>query len=66
MSPQEREKEIQTLGAAIEASSDRDVQRTLFRQMAELVRGRSPDLVASMELARGLVPQVTPAYGRGQ
>jgi len=55
MSPQEREKAIKTLGAAIEASKDRDVQRTLFHQMAELVRGRSLEVVARIERERGLL-----------
>jgi len=54
MSPQERENAIKTLSAAIEASKGRDVQRTLFRQMAELVRRRSPQVVADIERARGL------------
>ncbi|WP_035881622.1 hypothetical protein [Cupriavidus metallidurans] len=55
MSPQEREEAINALGAAIEASSDRDVQRTLFREMAELIRGRSAEVVAQIERKRGLL-----------
>jgi len=55
MSPQERERAIKTLGVAIEASKDRDIQLTLFRQMAELIRGRSPEAVARIERERGLL-----------
>ncbi|WP_416047933.1 hypothetical protein [Cupriavidus basilensis] len=61
----EREQRIRALAAQIEASQDRDEQRRIFTQMAELIRGRSPDFVAGMELARGLVPGAAPAYGRG-
>lgn len=66
MNALEREQRIKSLAAEIEVSQDRDEQRRIFTQMAELIRGRSPDFVVSMELARGLAPGAAPAYGRGQ
>lgn len=54
-----REKKIRVLGEAIEASKDRDEQCQLFGHMSTLIRGRSPEMVAAMEAARGLT-------GRGQ
>ena len=50
----EREERIHALAAQIQASRDRDVQRVLCRQMTELINGRSPEVVAEMERARGL------------
>jgi hypothetical protein len=61
----ERETEIRRLGAAIEASANRDEKRQLFARMASLIASRSPSTVTAMEAARGLSASAGITVGGG-